>query len=227
MTYIWQDFNIKTMLAETIVFRDGEFCPELSTLDSAQISKNYDLPVHYIYVGELVGKNVLEINIPENVKNQKIYLSVRVTVNSIADFNILIKNSGLDSNVRCFIVLENHGNLNFDINTHHLARNTGIFAKTRLLAYKKSVSNLSGAAHIYQYCENSRSGIDFSAMADNNAKIIFKPIQKISAIPDSAEHSANIAEVSAPQVEYLHESGLNDAEIKSVMRDAFINNTDF
>ena len=45
MSYIWQDFNIKTFPAETVVFRDGVFCPELSTLESPVIDKNYDLKV--------------------------------------------------------------------------------------------------------------------------------------------------------------------------------------
>ena len=227
MAYIWQDFNIKTFPAETVVFRDGVFCPELSTLESQIIDKNYDLPIHYIYVGELIGENILEINVPENVKNQKIFLSVNITVNKISDFNIIIKNSGMNSDIRCFIVLQNHGNLTFDINTHHLCKNTGIFVKTRLIAYKNSTSKLSGAAHIYQYCENCDSDINFSAMAENSAKIQFSPIQRISAIPKSAEHSANIFEMTRPQIEYLHESGLSDNEINSVMRDAFINNTDF
>ena len=75
MSHIWQDFNIKTFPAETVVFRNGVFCPELSTLESPVIDKNYDLPVHFIYVGELSGKNNLNITINENVKNQKIYIS--------------------------------------------------------------------------------------------------------------------------------------------------------
>ena len=78
MSYIWQDFNIKTFPAETVVFRDGVFCPELSTLDNPVLDKNYDLPVHYIYVGELTGENNLDIIINENVKNQKIFLSFKV-----------------------------------------------------------------------------------------------------------------------------------------------------
>ena len=57
MSYIWQDFNIKTFEAETVVFRDGVFCPELSTLESPEISSNYDLPIHFIYVGN--GDSIL------------------------------------------------------------------------------------------------------------------------------------------------------------------------
>ena len=227
MSYIWQDFNIKPFPAETIVFRDGLFCPEISTLESPVISKNYDLPVHYIYVGNLSGHNVLNIDINENVKNQKIFLSVNVKTENITDFEIVIKNSGMDSNITCFIVLENYGNLTYNIYAHHLCRKTGILVKNRLVAYKNSVSKLNGVANIYKYCEDCNSNIEFSAMAEKDAKIIFSPQQKISAEPGFAAHSANIARPNDQQIEYLHTAGLTDPEILSVMREAFINNTDF
>ena len=226
MSYIWQDFNIKTFPAETVVFRDGVFCPEFSTLESPVIDKNYDLPIHFIYVGELSGENTLDINILENVKNQKIFLSAKVKVKNNADIHINIKNSGFGSDINGFFVIENHGNLNFDLDAHHLCRNTGISVKTKLLAYKNSVSRLSGTANIYKYCEDGRSNIAFSALAEQDAKIIFMPQQKISAIPESAAHSANIAHYTDPQIEYLHESGLTDLEIKTVLREAFMNDTD-
>ena len=59
---MWNEFNIKTFPAETIVFRDGVYCPDLSTIKSTIIDKKYDLPVHIIYVGEIVDKNELNIN---------------------------------------------------------------------------------------------------------------------------------------------------------------------
>ena len=223
MSYIWQDFNLKTFPAETIVFRDGVFCPELSTLENPIIDKNYDLPIHIIYVGELTGKNNLDITINENVKNQKIYLSCKIKVKNITDFNICVKNSGFNTDLRGFVIIENHGNTKFNLDAHHLARNTGIIIKTKLLAYNNSTSELNGTAHIYQYCDGAVSGIEFSAMADKNAKIIFKPMQKISAIPENAEHSANITHYNQPQIEYLHQSGLTDNEIKTVLKESFIN----
>ena len=225
MSYIWQDFNIKTFPAETIVFRDGVFCPELSTLESPEITKNYDLPIHYIYVGNLVGNNDLNINIDENVKNQKIYLSIKVKVDSIASLNIVIKNSGIYSDFCGYVVIENHGNIKFNVSAHHLCRNTGIFIKTKLLAYKNTTSKLSGVASIYKYCENCRSDIDFSAISDKNAKITFSPVQRISAIPENAAHSASIAHYTNQQIEYLHQSGLTNSEITDVLREAFINDT--
>ncbi len=227
MSYIWQDFNIKTFPAETVVFRDGVFCPEFSTLGSPVIDKNYDLPVHIIYVGELSGKNDLDIEIKENVKNQVVFLSVRVNVNSLADFSVSVKNNGMGSDLRGFVVIQNQKNVKFNADAYHLAVNTGIFIKTRLVAYKNSTSELNGVAHIYKYCENARSDIQMSAIAEEGAKIIFRPVQKISAVPESAAHSANIAHYSAPQIQYLHESGLVDYEIRDVLKEAFMNNIDW
>ena len=226
MSYIWQDFNIKTFPAETVVFRDGVFCPELSTLESPVIDKNYELPVHYIYIGELLGENDINITINENVKNQPIYISGKVIVNKIANINMIIKNSGMNTDIRGYFIIENHGNTTFNVDAHHLCRKTGIFIQTKLLAYKNSTSSLSGVAHIYKYCEDCRSDINFSAISDKDAKIIFNPGQRISAIPESAEHSANIAEYNKSQIEYLHESGLNDTQIHDILRDAFLNDTD-
>ena len=223
MSYIWQDFNIKTFPAETVVFRDGVFCPELSTLDSPIIDKNYDLPVHFIYVGEIIGDNVLDIIINENVKNQIIYLSGKIKVNSYAKLNVSVKNSGFGTDLHGYFIIENHGNIKFNVDAYHLCRETGIFIQTKLLAYANSISELTGVAHIYQYCENAKSDINFSAISDENTKIIFKPVQKISSVPESAAHSANMAYYNDAQIEYLHESGLTDIEIKRVLKDAFMN----
>ena len=226
MSYIWQDFNIKTFPAETIVFRDGVFCPELSTLDSPVINKNYDLPVHIIYVGELVGENKLDIIIDENVKNQAVFLSGKIKIKTNTKLDISVKNSGFGTDLRGFIMIENNKKLDFNLDAHHLCRNTGILIKTKILAYNDSISKLTGTAHIYQYCENTRSDIGFSAMADKNTQIIFSPVQKISAIPESAAHNANMAYYNNAQIEYLYESGLNDTEIKNILREAFINDID-
>ena len=63
MSYMWENFNIKPFPAETIVYRDGEYCPELSTIKDGSINKHYDLPVHIIYVGDIDDKKDLNINV--------------------------------------------------------------------------------------------------------------------------------------------------------------------
>ena len=72
MSYIWQEFNIQTFPAETLVFRDGVFCDDLSDYENISfdiqnntinIDKTPKLPVHIIYIGEIAGNIDLNINI--------------------------------------------------------------------------------------------------------------------------------------------------------------------
>ena len=91
MSYMWNEFNIKTFPAETVVFRDGVYCADLSTLKNTDIDKNYDLPVHIIYTGEISGDNIIDINI--GASNQPVFLSVDVKNNLPAKLKILIKNA--------------------------------------------------------------------------------------------------------------------------------------
>ena len=103
MSYMWNEFNIKTFPAETIVFRDWVYCADLSTLPNAPINKNYDLPVHIIYVGEIAGENNLEISV--GAENQKVCISVNVK-NNLPDFlNIFIKNAGKNSEILGHVML--------------------------------------------------------------------------------------------------------------------------
>ena len=80
MSYIWNEFNIKTFPAETIVYRDGLYCPELSTIKNDIITTRYDLPVHIIYVGKINGDCSLDTNI--GVDEQKVFISVDVVPKS-------------------------------------------------------------------------------------------------------------------------------------------------
>ena len=221
MSYMWNDFNIKTMPAQTIVYRDGEYCPQLSTLKNAPIDKHYDLPVHIIYVGEIAGKCRLPIEI--NAENQTVLVSVNVKIKKPAFLNIFIKNAGKNSNLRGHIMLENFNSIKFDLTAQHTSANTGVLVQTKLVAHRDSVSEIRGCAEIEKNIENVESDIGFSAMADQNAKIEFLPAQRICAVPKSAEHSASIFTPSAPQILFLRQSGMSGAECDAVMRDAFMN----
>lgn len=220
---MWQDFNIKTFPAETIVYRDGVFCPELSTLQSVIIDKKYDLPVHLIYIGEIAGENVLNIDLL--AERQPIFISVKTTNKKPAFLNIFVKNAGKNSEIRGQITLFNESELKFDVFAGHFDKNTGILLDTKIIGLKNSVSKISGIAQINKNCENCNSDLTFSAILDKDAKITFSPIQKISAIPQNAKHGASIFETNDIQIQYLRESGLSGAEIENVMREAFINNS--
>lgn len=221
MSYIWDDFNIKPFPAETIVYRNGEYCADLSTLPNGAIDKNYDLPVHIIYVGEIAGKHRLNIDI--NVPNQKVCLSVNIKNKKPAFFNIFIKNTGKNSDFYGHILLDNYDNLTYDCTAHHLSANTGIFLQNKLIANKNSYSKLSGVAIIDKNCSDCNSDINFNAVAARDAKIEFLPAQRISSVPTNADHSASIYSPKQVQIEYLRAAGLGTLEIDQVIREAFIN----
>jgi Fe-S cluster assembly scaffold protein SufB len=218
---MWNEFNIKTFPAETIVFRDGKYCPELSTLENAPINKKYDLPIHIIYVGEIDGDNKLNIDL--NTENQNVILTVKIITKKPAFFNIFIKNTGENSVINGNIFIENHNELNYTCVAEHLYKNTGILLKNRIYAGKDSKSILSGTAIINKGCESCLSDISFSAMREQGAKIDFIPAQKISAIPEQADHSAAIYTPTDAQILYLRQAGLGIIEIKDVTKEAFMN----
>ena len=221
MSYMWVNFNIKPIPAETIVYRNGEYCPDLSTINNGPINKNYDLPVHIIYVGEIDGKK--QLNIDVNVENQKVYLSVNIKNKKPAFFNVFIKNTGKNSKIYGHILLDNYDNLTYDCTAHHLNSNTDILLQHKLIANKQSISKLSGVAIIDKNCPNCNSDINFAALSDRDAKIEFLPAQRISSVPDAAGHSASIYSPKTVQIEYLRGAGLSTLEITKVMREAFMN----
>lgn len=225
MSYIWNEFNIKTFLAETIVYRDGVFCDALSTIKNGPIDKKYDLPVHIIYVGEITGKCRLDIDIFAD--NQPVFLSMKIKNKTPAFLNISIKNSGKNSVMRGHVLIENQSELDFDCTCYNSAPENEILVHTKLIADADSKSTLSGTAVINVDCAGCRSDISFSALAMNeNARIEFMPAQRIAAIPKSAEHSASVYHPSAPQILYLRQSGLSGAEAAAALREAFENGFD-
>lgn len=224
MSYLWKEFNIKTFDAETVVFRNGAFCPELSTLDYSDINQTFEKPVHFIYVGEIAGKNELNINL--NSDNQKVFVSVKIQNKKPAFLNILCKNTGKNSEILAGIVVQNYSDFNLDCKSIQNESNNSVLIKTRLMAHKNSNSVLSGIAEINKNCVDNISDISFGAMADESASIQFLPAQKIKSVPMRADHSAFIYQANDEQVNYLRQSGLSGAEIKKVLEEAFLNDID-
>lgn len=219
--YLWQEFNIKTFPAETIVFLDGVFRPELSTLESATIDQKHDLPVHIIYAGEIADENNLDIDI--KVADQKVFLTAKVKNKKPAFLNIFIKNTGKKSFFQGRVLVENYSELDVYTKGHHLAPDTEIIIMTKLLAHVGTKSKLIGDAEIEKDCPNCNSDIGFSAMAASDAKIEFAPKQFIKTPPESAKHSASIYKGSQSQIDYLRQTGLGGAEVKAALEEAFAN----
>ena len=218
---MWNEFNIKTFPAETIVFRDGQYCPELSTLENKPIDKKFDLPVHIIFVGEINDNNTLNIEL--GADEQEVILTAKILNKKPAFLNIFIKNAGKNSKITGNIFIENLSELTYKCDTYHLSKNTDIFIKNKVWAGKNSKSVLSGTAQINKNCENCGSDLSFTAMCEQGAKIDFMPAQKISSIPKQADHSASLYEPTDAQILYLRQAGLGILEIKDVTKETFLN----
>ena len=220
---MWNEFNIKTFPAETIVYRNGVFEPELSTLTEPEnINKKYDTPIHIIYVGKIEGENTLNINL--DLENQPVFLSINIKNNFPAFLNIFIKNAGKNSKIRGHILSQNSSDLVVKITAEHSAPDTGILLQTKIIGKKDSFSKISGTVIIDKNCENTESNICFAGIAtDKSAKIQFTPEQKISSVPEFAEHSAYMFHILPTQELYLRESGLSGAEVETAMIESFMN----
>lgn len=208
------------MTAETIVFRDGVFCPELSTLKYEPINNNYDKPVHIIYVGEIDGDNTL--NISAGAKNQDIFVSANIKIKKPAVLNIFIENAGENTKISGTFLIQNNSDFVLDCNARHLFKKTAILIKNKILADKNSNSKLSGTAIIDEDCAECDSDIAFIAMKDENAKIEFMPGQKIKSIPNQADHSASVYKPNDAQLFYLRNAGLGTGEIDETLKEAFL-----
>jgi Fe-S cluster assembly scaffold protein SufB len=222
MAYLWDKFNIKTFPAETVVFRDGIFIPELSSLsDDLKITKKYDFPVHIVFVGEITGKK--DINCEISTKDVNVFLTVKITNKKPAFLNIFIKNTGKNSVFNGKILAQNYSLLEINEKAGHFNENTGILLSNKIIAHSGSESKLSAVAEIAPGCDFCNSDVSFSALAAPSAKIQFSPAQCISAAPESASHSASLWRGDKSQIEYLRSSGLSGAEIEKVLEEAFTN----
>jgi hypothetical protein len=223
MSYKWDKFNIKTFDAETIVYCDGFFMPELSTLEQTEIiSKKYDKPIHIIYVGKINKENTLKLNL--NTDSQPAFLTINIENDFPAFLNIFIKNAGKNSEIRGHILLKNKSDLSVKIIAEHTAPNTGILLQTKIIGFKNSYSRISGTAIINKGCENTVSDIKFSGHTiDKSAKIRFIPAQKIQSVPKIAEHSAYMFDINKEQENYLRSTGLSGTEVKNIAQEAFMN----
>ena len=230
MSYLWQEFNIKTFPAETLVFRDGIFCQDLSDYESAEfntdkntisIVKTPSLPIHIIIIGEIAGNFDINIDIlPENID---VFMTTKIFNKKPAFLNFFIKNTGKNSVFNGQIIAQNYNLLKIDVNAGHFCENTGIFVKTKVLAHQNSDTQLNGYANIENNAKDSESDVSFSVMAvDESAKIKMMPTQYIKSVPLCAKHSASIYKNNEFQVDYLRGAGLSLAEIKQIFQEAFL-----
>ena len=228
-----EQFDITTFPANTLVFVDGVFMPELSNHDSRlfdiKISENTGildiigkgkLPVHIIYLGKISGN--LTLNIIISAENVNVTMTGKIICEKPAFFKKTVKNSGKNSKFESRFLVQNKSDLKFDVFAGHFAENTGILEKIKVVAHKNSSTELSGAAEIGRNTFDCDSDISFSALcAPCIKKIVFSPIQKIGSVPGTAEHSTSIWRGNASQIQFLCNAGLSEAEISAALEEAF------
>lgn len=229
MSYLWQEFNIKTFPAETLVFRDGFFCPDLSEYKNVEIDteknlislqKTSKMPVHIIYIGEIAGN--IDLNIDINCEKSRVFMTMKFFNKKPAFLNIFIKNTGKKSFFDGKIIAKNTDILEINEIGEQIASNTGIFLKNRIIAGKNSETILKGAAKIGQGADESNSDISFSVLADESARVTMQPTQYINSVPKKAGHCASLYKPTDNQIMYLRTAGLSGDEIKKIMEDAFL-----
>ena len=229
MSYLWQEFNIKTYPSETLVFQNGIFCSELSDYKSLDFDKKHNLisviktpklPIHIIYIGEISGNIDLNINIKSF--DTKVYMTAKIINKKPAFFNILVNNYGENSVFDGQIISQNYDNIKINTNAKHFVKKSSVFIQTRVLAHKNTNTDLNGVAYIEKDVPECDSNISFSVMADESAKITLKPCQYIKSIPNQANHSASLYKPKDNQINYLRSAGLSGEEVERVLQEAFL-----
>lgn len=235
MQYIWDSFNIKTFPANTFVFVDGVYRPELSDYESRLFDINITentgvitilkagvLPVHIIYAGTVSNDQSLKINIVGD--NVSVFMTGRFTVDLPVKWTKIVKNAGKNSTCESTVLVKNKASFAADIRGEHSAPDTTLVDRMRVVAHSDTTTDLSGAAVIKNGVTGCVSDVSLDALCAPDIKgIIFRPMQYIGAKPQSATHSAAVWRGSQHQNDYLRGAGLSGAEIDAALREAFEN----
>lgn len=216
MTYAFDDFkNIRTFPANTRVYRDGVFAPEISSPDEGA-----DLPLHIIHIGNITGMAnwFIDINDPVNV-----FLTARIETSGATKLRIEInpnlENIGFDGK----LIIRNTGGLDLEIIANNNRNDTKIRAETKLFAAAGSENHLVGLSNIPSDITGAETDISFRSLCDRHVKLIeMSPAQRIASVPKSAEHSASIYRPAPSQIKYLETAGLSDADAADLLGHAFM-----
>lgn len=227
MYNIYDKFNIKRVDSETLIFKDGVFCEDISFYkniiikdNNINIQKKHSKPIHIIYIGNIDKENILNIKI--NCAETNVIFSSKLEIKKPAILDINIKNTGKNSVFNGNIICKNNSNFKLNIKAEHIKENTSVFVKTKILSLNKSVTDLTGIAKINKNCINCDSDISFYVMAQEKAIIKMIPVQNIKSVPNSANHSASLYKTDKYQIEYLKNSGFSDIKIKQILKEAFL-----
>lgn len=232
MSFLWDKFNIETFPAHGAVFLDWVFQPDISSEnpdvkiethgDAIRITNDNtdELPVHIILAGEITGDKKVVIS---QRSKSKIHLTAKLSNIAPAFLTFFVENTGKNSVFDGNIVLRNYSDLKLHIQADHLAEKTGVFVKNRVLAHDGSATEMTGVANIIAGCPGCESNISFEAMCAPGVKSIkMSPDQRITSVPEIAEHSAAIYRGSGQQIQFLAQAGLSPEAARMVLEEAFL-----
>ncbi|MDR2268951.1 MAG: SufD family Fe-S cluster assembly protein [Rickettsiales bacterium] len=207
--------NIRMPLAETRVYKDGIFMPDLSS-----ISEDTNLPLHIIHTGKITGVQNWAIDMNER---RDVFLTARIETSGASkikiEINANLENVGFDGK----LIIKNSGRLDLEIIGNNNCNDTKIKCLTKLLAGADSENILTGLAVVPPNIAGAKTDISFSALCDPRAKLLqMSPTQRISSVPLAAEHSASIYRPAPPQIRYLETAGLSAVESAELLKRVFM-----
>lgn len=218
---MFDDFkNIRSFPANTLVYKDGEFVPELST-DVKE--KRPDLPFHIIYTGKITGEHNWTIpESPDKPEPNQIFITARLETYGTTKITLHIESSCTGQRFDGKIIIKNAGNLGLKVVGDNLHNDTEIKCQTKMFAGKDSESRLIGIANIPNGLMGASTDIGFSVLCDRPSFLEISPTQRISSVPKFAGHSASIYHPTCSQIRYLETAGMTDAESTALLNAAFM-----
>lgn len=218
MAYLFDDFkNIRTFPANTRVYRDGVFAPELSDENAGA-----DLPLHIIHIGRISGAQNWFVDMNDMIP-ASVFLTARIETSGASKIRIEINPNfdGAAFDGRIFI--KNAGNLTLNVIGNNNKSGTKINCATKLFALAGSKNDLSGVANIPAEVAGAESWISFSALCERGAASVrMSPAQRISSVPAAAGHSASIYSPAPAEIRYLETAGLSARESRDLLDRAFM-----
>jgi hypothetical protein len=207
--------NIRTFPANTRVYRNGVFAPDLS-----DESMGADFPLHIIHIGKIEGVHNWFIDVFDP---RDVFLTARIEADGDAkinlEINLNLENIGFDGK----IFIKNAGDLTLNVIGNNNKSGTKIKCHAKLFAAAASRNNLSGLANIPSEIANAETDIAFSALCERGVKLLkMSPAQRISSVPENAGHSASIYRPAPAQIQYLETAGLSARESAELLDRVFM-----
>ncbi|MDR3208480.1 MAG: SufD family Fe-S cluster assembly protein [Rickettsiales bacterium] len=224
MAYLFDDFkSIRTFPANTRVYRDGVFAPELSSENEGA-----GLPLHIIHVGKITGRQdwIVDMNRTRGRRaagSANVFLTARIEVEGAAKINLEINANIAGAAFDGAVFVKNAGDLTLNVIGNNNKGGTKIACRAKLFAMAGSSGDLSGVANIPAGVPDAGTSVEFSALCRGHVKLLkMSPAQRISSVPAAAGHGASIYRPAPAQIHYLETAGLPEDEAAALLNRVFL-----